>query len=99
VVARGREARTEYQVVRYIGDYTLLEVRPETGRTHQIRVHLSAIRYPVVGDAIYGVKSAHLSRQFMHASRLGFKLPSTGEYVEFTSNLPPDLEQALKDIG
>ena len=99
VVTRGREARTEYQVVKYIGDYTLLEVRPETGRTHQIRVHLSAIGYPVVGDATYGVKSAHLSRQFMHASRLGFKLPSTGEYVEFTSELPDDLAQALKDIG
>ena len=99
VVAGGREARTEYRVVRYIGDYTLLEVRPETGRTHQIRVHLSAIGYPVAGDKVYGVKSAELSRQFLHACRLGFKLPSTGEYVEFTSELPPDLEQALKDIG
>jgi len=99
VVTRGREARTEYQVVKYIGDYTLLEVRPETGRTHQIRVHLAAIGYPVVGDPVYGVKSPHLSRQFMHASRLGFKLPSSGEYVEFTSQLPPDLEQAMKDIG
>jgi len=85
--------------VRYIGDYTLLEVRPETGRTHQIRVHLAAIGYPVVGDATYGVKSAHLSRQFLHASRLGFKLPATGEYIEFTSELPPDLVQALKEIG
>ena len=99
VVTRGREARTEYQVVRYIDDFTLLEVRPETGRTHQIRVHLSAIGYPVVGDAMYGVKSAVLSRQFIHASRLGFKSPSTDEYVEFTSELPADLEQALKDIG
>jgi len=99
VVAEGREARTEYHVVKYIGDYTLLEVRPETGRTHQIRVHLSAIGYPVVGDAMYGVKSAHLSRQFLHSCRLGFRLPSTGEYVEFTSELPPDLEQALKDIA
>ena len=99
VVTRGREARTEYQVVRYIGDYTLLEVRPETGRTHQIRVHLAAIGYPVVGDATYGVKSTHLSRQFLHACRLGFKLPSTGEYAEFTSELPPDLVQALKEIG
>jgi 23S rRNA pseudouridine1911/1915/1917 synthase len=99
VVTRGREARTEYQVVKYIGNYTLLEVRPETGRTHQIRVHLSAIGYPVVADPVYGVKSAHLSRQFLHASRLGFKLPSSGEYVEFTSDLPPDLAQALKDIG
>jgi len=98
VVAGGREARTEYRVIRYIGDYTLLEVRPETGRTHQIRVHFSAIGYPVVGDKVYGVKSAYLSRQFIHASRLGFKLPSTGEYVEFKSELPPDLAQALKDI-
>ena len=96
---KGREARTQYHVVSYIGDYTLLEVRPETGRTHQIRVHLAAIGYPVIGDKVYGVKSAHLSRQFVHASRLGFKLPSTGEYIEFTSELPPDLEQALKDIG
>ena len=99
VVANGREARTEYRVIRYIGNYTLLEVMPATGRTHQIRVHLSAIGYPVVGDKVYGVKSPYLSRQFMHASRLGFKHPSTGEYVEFTSELPQDLETALKDIG
>jgi 23S rRNA pseudouridine1911/1915/1917 synthase len=97
--SRGREARTQYHVVDYIGDYTLLEVRPETGRTHQIRVHLSAIGYPVVGDKVYGVKSPHLSRQFVHASLIGFSLPSTGEYVEFTSPLPPDLAQALKEIG
>ena len=99
VVAEGREARTEYRVVKYIGDYTLLEIMPETGRTHQIRVHLSAIGYPVVGDTVYGVKSAYLSRQFIHASRLGFKLPSTGEYVEFESELAPDLEQALEKIA
>ncbi len=99
VVTLGREARTEYQVIKYTGNYTLLEVMPETGRTHQIRVHLSAIGYPVVGDPVYGVRSPHLSRQFLHACRLGFKLPSTGEYVEFKSELPPDLEQALRDIG
>jgi 23S rRNA pseudouridine1911/1915/1917 synthase len=99
VATKGREARTQYNVVKYIGDYTLLEVKPETGRTHQIRVHLSAIGYPVVGDKVYGVKSTYLSRQFLHASRLGFKLPSTDEYVEFTSDLPPDLEQALKVIA
>jgi 23S rRNA pseudouridine1911/1915/1917 synthase len=99
VVASGREARTEYRVIKYIGDYTLLEVRPETGRTHQIRVHLAAIGYPVVGDKVYGVKSPYLERQFLHASRLGFKLPSTGQYVEFKSELPPDLAQALEDIA
>ncbi len=95
VVREGRPARTQYQVIKYINDYTLLEILPETGRTHQIRVHLAAIGYPVVGDAIYGVKSPHLSRQFLHACRLGFRLPSSGEYVEFKSELPEDLAQAL----
>lgn len=99
VVTEGREARTQYHVIRYIDNYTLLEVKPETGRTHQIRVHLSAIGHPVIGDAVYGVKSPYLSRQFLHASHLGFKLPSTDEYVEFESRLPPDLEQTLKDIS
>jgi len=94
----GKEARTLYQVTRYIGNYTLLEVSPETGRTHQIRVHLSAIGYPVVGDTTYGVKSALVSRQFVHASRLGLYAPASGEYLEFTSDLPPDLEQALSNI-
>ena len=96
---KGRQARTQYRVIKYIDDCTLLEVIPETGRTHQIRVHLSAIGHPVIGDSTYGVKSPHLSRQFLHASRLGFHLPSTGEYAEFESQLPPDLEQALKDIA
>ncbi len=96
---RGKEARTEYHVINYIGNYTLLEIRPETGRTHQIRVHLKAIGYPIVGDKVYGVKSPHLTRQFVHASRLGFKLPSTGEYVEFNADLPQDLTQALEKIA
>ncbi len=99
VVTAGREARTEYRVVRYVGGCTLLEITPETGRTHQIRVHLAAIGYPVMGDATYGVKSPYLSRQFLHACRLGFRLPSTGEYVEFTSELPSDLAQALINIA
>jgi 23S rRNA pseudouridine1911/1915/1917 synthase len=98
VVAKGREARTEYRVIKYIGDYTLLEVMPETGRTHQIRVHLSAIGYPVVGDKMYGVKPPFLSRQFIHASRLGFRLPATDKYMEFNSELASDLAQALEDI-
>ena len=99
VVKEGRPARTQYRVVKYMNDYTLLEVMPETGRTHQIRVHLAAIGCPVVGDAVYGVKSPHLSRQFLHACRLGFRLPSNGEYVEFKSELPEDLEKALKEIS
>ena len=99
VVERGRQASTEYTVVKYIGDYTLLEVRPQTGRTHQIRVHLGAIGFPVAGDKVYGVKAPFLSRQFLHASLLGFSLPSTGKHVEFKSDLPEDLEKALEDIA
>ena len=99
VVEKGRDARTEYRVIKYAGDCSLLEVRLETGRTHQIRVHLSAIGYPVVGDVTYGVKSPFVSRQFVHAHILGFKLPSSGEYIEFKSELPPELEQALDKIA
>ena len=99
VVEKGRDARTEYRVIKYVGDCSLLEVRLETGRTHQIRVHLSAIGYPVVGDVTYGVKSPFVSRQFVHAHILGFKLPSSGEYIEFKSELPPELEQALDKIA
>jgi 23S rRNA pseudouridine1911/1915/1917 synthase len=68
---------------------------PETGRTHQIRVHFSAIGYPIFGDPVYGKKSPLLGRQFLHAHRLGFSLPSSGEYVEFRSEMPPDLENIL----
>ncbi|UCD08563.1 MAG: RluA family pseudouridine synthase [Dehalococcoidales bacterium] len=96
--SRGREATTEYTVIRYIGDFTLLEVRPVSGRTHQIRVHLKAIGFPVAGDKVYGVKAAPLKRQFVHAAILGFVLPSTGDYKEFTSPLPADLEQAIEAI-
>ena len=95
VVSRGKEARTQYQVIRYLDGHTLLEAILETGRTHQIRVHFSAIGHPVFGDPVYGKKSKVLGRQFLHAHRLGFRLPSTREYVEFTSSLPADLQEAL----
>jgi len=96
IVDEGKQATTMYRVREYLGDHTLVEVKPVTGRTHQIRVHLSAIGYPVVGDTTYGVRSPHLDRQFIHAYRLGFRLPSTGEYREVTSPLPADLEKALE---
>jgi 23S rRNA pseudouridine1911/1915/1917 synthase len=96
IVEGGRPARTRYRVIRELDGYTLLEVMPETGRTHQIRVHLAAIGRPVVGDSVYGVKSPHLKRQFLHAFKLRFKLPSTGEYREFVSELPEDLKEALE---
>jgi 23S rRNA pseudouridine1911/1915/1917 synthase len=98
VVAEGRPARTEYRVIRHIADCTLLEIKPFTGRTHQIRVHLAAIGFPVVGDRLYGVASPYINRQFLHAFKLGFKIPSSGEYREFMSPLPADLTQALVEI-
>ncbi len=99
VVTGGKEAQTQYQVIKYLDGHTLLEAMPETGRTHQIRVHFSAIGHPLFGDPVYGKKSPLLGRQFLHAHRLGFRLPSNGEYVEFRSELPPDLEETLKHIS
>ena len=99
IIPQGKEASTLYQVIKYIDNYSFLKVTLNTGRTHQIRVHFSAIGYPVVGDKVYGVKVPFLSRQFVHAHILGFKLPLSGEPVEFKSELPPDLEQALKHIS
>jgi 23S rRNA pseudouridine1911/1915/1917 synthase len=98
IVTSGRQAKTNYRVKEYLDNYTLLEVTIETGRTHQIRVHLSAIGYPVVGDSVYGIKSAHIKRQFLHAYRIGFHLPASGEYKEFTCELPQDLKQAIHFI-
>jgi 23S rRNA pseudouridine1911/1915/1917 synthase len=99
VVADGREARTSYQVVSYHGNNSLLEIHPETGRTHQIRVHLAAIGFPVVGDTTYGFPMKGLDRQFLHAGKIGFNLPSTGKWVEFSSPLPADLQKTLNEIG
>jgi len=99
IVEAGKEATTQYQVRKYLDTYTLVEVTPLTGRTHQIRIHLSAIGCPVIGDPTYGIKSAHLNRQFIHAYRLGFRLPSTKQYQEFTSPLPVDLEQVLEYLA
>jgi 23S rRNA pseudouridine1911/1915/1917 synthase len=98
VTESGREARSQYLVAKYFKHYTLLEVRIFTGRTHQIRVHLSAIGYPVVGDETYGVRSEIFPRQFVHAHRLKFKQPSTGAILEFTSELPPDLAAPLSRL-
>jgi len=97
--SRGRHARTIYRVIQYLPKQTLLEAMPETGRTHQIRVHLAAIGHPVYGDAVYGQKSPILPRQFLHAHQLGFYLPSSGEWREFQSPLPADLAQTMKQLA
>jgi len=98
VVEDGREARSRYRVIKYFKKNSLVEVMPETGRTHQIRVHLAAIGYPVIGDPVYGIKMPLLKRQFLHAYKLGFNLPSNGVYREFTARLPEDLEKYLERI-
>ena len=98
VVAGGREAETKYRVREALDRFALLEVEPVTGRTHQIRVHLAAIGHPVVGDAVYGKRSPMVERQFLHAWRLAFDLPSSGRVVEFESPLPPDLRTALEKV-
>jgi 23S rRNA pseudouridine1911/1915/1917 synthase len=90
-----RDAVTHFEVERLLDDHALLDVRLETGRTHQIRVHLAEIGLPVVGDPVYGVRDPELGRQFLHAWRLAFSHPVTGERVEVESPLPPDLQAAL----
>lgn len=87
----GRRAITHYSVVEpLLKDFTLIKARLETGRTHQIRVHMASIRHPLLGDDVYGPKKCpyNLKGQMLHAGKLGFIHPSTGEYVEFNSELP-----------
>jgi 23S rRNA pseudouridine1911/1915/1917 synthase len=93
-----REARTHFEVIDVLPRDSLVHARLETGRTHQIRVHFAAIGHPVAGDPEYGAGGRHgLSRQFLHASRLAFAHPRTGEQLEFTSELPEDLHEALEE--
>ena len=101
VVETGRPSQTEYEVKEEIGKYSLVEARPLTGRTHQIRVHFSSLGHPLVGDSLYGGKKLlrpelTLNRQFLHASYLGFKQPTTGAFLEFYSDLPESLLKLLK---
>jgi 23S rRNA pseudouridine1911/1915/1917 synthase len=105
VMPGGREAITEYHVLEQFaqqvgpvaGMYTLVEVEPRTGRTHQIRVHLSSIGHPVVGDAVYGRRTSRLPvvRQFLHARRLEFKHPVTGQRMDLEAPLAADLVAVL----
>jgi 23S rRNA pseudouridine1911/1915/1917 synthase len=91
-----KDAVTHFEVIELLPAHALLRVRLETGRTHQIRVHLAAIGLPVAGDPTYGVQETGLRRQFLHAARLAFPHPMTGELVDRNSPLPPDLEAALE---
>ncbi|MEK6684697.1 MAG: RluA family pseudouridine synthase [Nitrospirota bacterium] len=99
--ARPREAKTVYRVIERFAAATRVEVLPQTGRTHQIRVHFASLQHPVLGDRVYGGRPAILEsvpadRQMLHAERLGFIHPEHRDYVEFSAPLPADMERALE---
>ncbi|MGH4125695.1 MAG: RluA family pseudouridine synthase [Clostridium sp.] len=97
VVESGKKAITHYKVIERFGSYTLVECNLETGRTHQIRVHMAKIGHPLVGDLVYGFKKQHfnLKGQVLHAKMLGFIHPSTKKYMEFISPLPDYFEKLI----
>jgi 23S rRNA pseudouridine1911/1915/1917 synthase len=101
VIADGRPSVTHYETLEAFRAATLLEIHLETGRTHQIRVHMAAVRHPLVGDLTYGAdpvlaRRVGLERQWLHARSLGFAHPDDGRRVEFTSDYPADLDRALR---
>jgi 23S rRNA pseudouridine1911/1915/1917 synthase len=108
VLGNAREARTDWRALARINSTTLVEIQLHTGRTHQIRVHFSALRHPVVGDTLYGaaaqlrigkVSLASLGRNFLHAAKLGFTQPRTGEWIELRAPLPQNLRDFLQQLA
>ncbi|WP_432932475.1 RluA family pseudouridine synthase [Microbispora sp. CA-135349] len=104
VVAGGKDSVTHYDTVEAFRAASLLDIKLETGRTHQIRVHMAALRHPCVGDMLYGADptlAARLgvSRQWLHAVSLSFEHPATGEWMTFASDYPPDLARALEILS
>jgi 23S rRNA pseudouridine1911/1915/1917 synthase len=92
-LSAGRSALTDWKAIENFTGFTLLEIRIGTGRTHQIRAHMAALGHPVAGDRLYGAKPSLWNRYFLHARRLGFRNPATGEPVTVESPLPPDLTE------
>lgn len=101
VVKEGKRAVTHYEVLEVYGGYSLVKCRLETGRTHQIRVHMAFIGHPLVGDEVYGLKKQKLVKdgQALHAKNLGFIHPTKKEYVEFNSTLPLYLKELIRKLG
>jgi 23S rRNA-/tRNA-specific pseudouridylate synthase len=97
IVKRGREARTTYEVLHSDGRRSLLEVKPETGRTHQIRVHLAAVGVPIADDAVYGKREAG-GRQLLHAYQLSIPHPDGG-LLTVSAAIPADFDRALRAMG
>jgi 23S rRNA pseudouridine1911/1915/1917 synthase len=106
-IANPREARTEWKALAKIGNTTLVEIQLHTGRTHQIRVHFSAVKHPVVGDTLYGatrelrvgkVTLQAIGRNFLHAAKLGFAQPRTGAWIEVRAPLPGELREYLRKL-
>lgn len=98
IVSTGRPALTRYRVLTVYDGASLIEARPKTGRTHQIRVHMASIGHPVVGDAAYGRPSPGLRRQFLHAHEIEFSHPASSERLRFTSELPDDIQAYLDSL-
>lgn len=96
--AGGKTAATYYRVLKRFARASMLEIRPRTGRTHQIRVHMAYLGHPVLGDGLYGVSSKLIGRQALHASKLGFKHPGTGKRLSFESPLPEDILELVKRL-
>lgn len=96
----GRRAVTHYRVLKRFGRFTYMEARLETGRTHQIRVHMAYINHPLLGDSLYGPKNSYpgVATQALHARKLGFIHPSTGNYMEFESQLPEEFQSLLAKL-
>ncbi|MBQ9886031.1 MAG: RluA family pseudouridine synthase [Lachnospiraceae bacterium] len=96
----GKEAVTHYRILEQFNKYTYIECQLETGRTHQIRVHMASIHHPILGDTVYGPEKQpfNLQGQTLHAAVIGFIHPSTGEYVEFEAPLPVYFEELLKKL-
>jgi 23S rRNA pseudouridine1911/1915/1917 synthase len=100
IVRSGREARTAYQVIRLFDEHSLVELEPETGRTHQLRVHLAWLGHPVVGDQVYGYRKQRVlqGRHFLHAHKLELTHPATGASLSLTAALPDELEDLLRRL-
>ncbi len=94
----GKDAVTFFRVVKRFANATLVEIRPKTGRTHQIRVHFAHMGHPILGDTFYGIPFPPIRRQALHASTLGFEQPRTKKWVSLTSELPEDMQELLRSL-